>query len=69
MNESLMGFNGAAAATAFFVADAVAFFTRGAFFATGVVAFLGAFAAFVALAFAMYSSSLTKGWPEILAFE
>src|ERR1700757_1575498 len=70
VNESLMGFSGAAA-TAFFVTGAEAFFTRGVFaFSTGVTAFFGAVfaAAFVALVVAMDSSSLIKGWPETFAF-
>src|SRR5713226_3136207 len=61
VNESLMGFKGAAAATGFFTAGAAAFL------ATGAAAFFVAGAAvFLVVVVAIYSSLLVKGCPRPL---
>src|SRR5258708_910640 len=68
VNESLMGFKGAAAATGFFSAGAAAFFATGAaaFLLAGAAFFVAGAAVFLVSVVAMNSSFLVKGCPRPL---
>src|ERR1700709_2122592 len=67
VNESLIGFKGAAA-TDFFTAGAAAFFATGAaaFLLAGAAFFVAGAAVFLVVVVAIYSSLLVKGCPRPL---